>query len=236
MKTSRHPAAGFTLIELLTVIAIIGILAAIIIPVTGRVRASARQASGLAIMKNIGMAIYLHTADYKDMLPGPINQMQYVSMRWQDHQITYRLAQYIGSAGYPKGQLVPQICPPGFDKQVADITETPAYIATDNVDDGGGVNDHTQKPTRIKPFGNSTGAGEDAVPKKITRIVDPARKVALMDFDNELYRVSGKAGSVQAKHLDKPFYGSRRNALYFDGHVRSVPATASYEWGRSDFP
>lgn len=52
---------AFTLIELLTVIAIIGILAAILIPVVGRVRESARRASCVSNIRQFGMAVIMLT-------------------------------------------------------------------------------------------------------------------------------------------------------------------------------
>src|SRR5690606_25227188 len=47
---------GFTLIELLTVIAIIGILAAILIPVVGSVREGARSALCASNLRSVGQA------------------------------------------------------------------------------------------------------------------------------------------------------------------------------------
>lgn len=52
----RNPRRGFTLVELLTVIAIIGILAAIIIPVVGKVRTSSRRAQGLSNLRQLTLA------------------------------------------------------------------------------------------------------------------------------------------------------------------------------------
>ncbi|MCU0791405.1 MAG: DUF1559 domain-containing protein [Opitutaceae bacterium] len=54
---------AFTLIELLTVIAIIGILAAIIIPTVGRVRSSARDASCKSNLRQIALATNLFTTE-----------------------------------------------------------------------------------------------------------------------------------------------------------------------------
>jgi prepilin-type N-terminal cleavage/methylation domain-containing protein/prepilin-type processing-associated H-X9-DG protein len=60
---------GFTLIELLAVIAIIGILAAILIPVVGSVRESAASSRCAGNLRQLGMATGLFANDNKQALP-----------------------------------------------------------------------------------------------------------------------------------------------------------------------
>lgn len=81
---------GFTLIELLTVIAIIGILAAIVIASIGRVRESARQSACLGNLRQLALATIAHTADKQGMLPLILDEQE---QRW-----AIQLKPYIGES------------------------------------------------------------------------------------------------------------------------------------------
>ena len=66
-------SAAFTLIELLTVIAIIGILAAIVIPTVGTVREKAQRSVDGNSVREILKAAQIYAGDNQDRLPDPQN-------------------------------------------------------------------------------------------------------------------------------------------------------------------
>ncbi|MDR1281598.1 MAG: prepilin-type N-terminal cleavage/methylation domain-containing protein [Opitutaceae bacterium] len=66
---TRTNATAFTLIELLTVIAIIGILAAIIIPTVGKVRETAKSAQCTSNLRQVVHAAFLWGQDHNDQIP-----------------------------------------------------------------------------------------------------------------------------------------------------------------------
>ncbi|AHF91698.1 N-terminal cleavage protein [Opitutaceae bacterium TAV5] len=69
-RFGRKASGAFTLIELLAVIAIIGILAAIIISGLGMVRSKAAKAVCLGNLRQFGVALALYEADHKQLPNG----------------------------------------------------------------------------------------------------------------------------------------------------------------------
>src|SRR3954463_1006774 len=63
--------SAFTLIELLTVIAIIGVLAALIFPTVGKVRETAQRTVDANNLRELVKAASIYAADNSDRLPDP---------------------------------------------------------------------------------------------------------------------------------------------------------------------
>ncbi len=95
MKPTKQ-RGGFTLIELLTVIAIIGILAAIIIPVLGSVRDSARTAKCASHLRQIGQGIYNHAADNNGFGPAGLNGWEPGMPMGLNVTFHYKIWEYVG--------------------------------------------------------------------------------------------------------------------------------------------
>jgi len=69
-QAAYRPAA-FTLVELLVVIAVIGILAALLLPVLARAKASAKSVACKSNLRQLGLALSMYVHDYGKN-PGPV--------------------------------------------------------------------------------------------------------------------------------------------------------------------
>lgn len=74
---SARRGLAFTLTELLVVIGIIGLLAAILLPVLSSAKKKGRQTTCLSNLKQLGVAFALYTDHYEDTFPAPGSRFLY---------------------------------------------------------------------------------------------------------------------------------------------------------------
>jgi len=201
---------AFTLIELLSVIAVIGILVAILIPAVGNMRSSAMKVKDATNLRQMGAALNLYLTDHKMMLPVvwvslPVNPD--VVEEGEYSALTAKLAPYLGIDGQPGDTIFVEVAQsPTYPEQL-----TAATAATS-------PRLHTYRlvlapPGKRHPFGGRAGAE----PFSILTVADfynreHMRIPVIFNLDNET------AIGAMGRGIE-PAFGDQRNVLYLDGHV-----------------
>lgn len=208
-NVSRRPSVtgGFTLIELLTVIAIIGILAALLLPVVGRVREAARSSRCVTNLRQVGVAIQAYSNDNKGRLPaagffGIAPYYDRDGRNFQDSLRDYLSIPRSATWGYSDISKLPHSaifdCPSGKGP-----LNTKCYTLRDNNTDTPLVNG-----TIIKsPWGQKNVSGAITQTPRLLSEIEP-RTWAIRDYN---------PAGVEENHPN------HRNALFFDGHVAKLP-------------
>jgi prepilin-type N-terminal cleavage/methylation domain-containing protein/prepilin-type processing-associated H-X9-DG protein len=218
---------GFTLIELLTVIAIIGILAAIIIPTVGKVRASARQAQCASNVRQIAMAIISYSMDNRGFAPmgqsGPAASPAGVtqSNTWQ-----IEIMPYLGQTPAAGETAIQQ-------RKGQEVLRCPTFIAEKNPTDeqlnngyfGIGLNLALGVPET--PVGDGRNARDNRI--RLTKFSTPSRIVLVGDSDETTD--AGRRFQMLTSSFGNPDvvrdnggirHGSRANYGFADGHVKGL--------------
>lgn len=197
----RGSRAAFTLIELLSVVAIIGVLAAIMIPSVAAIRESAKTSRCVSNLRQVGVAIQAYTNDNKGSLPS--TGFYGVSSRYNRDQRNFQnqMLNYIAlnqSDTWANSATA---------NTYSAIFDCPAYKG-----DFGGKCYTMQKSvasitgTNVNPWGvvNENGVSTAKAAKLAT--ISPKAQ-ALLDYEPTTTELS---------------HGTFRNALYFDWHVGQV--------------
>lgn len=225
-KPSANNARGFTLVELLTVIAIIVVLAAILIPVVGRVRENARTTHCARNLSGIGTAFQLYAADNKGLYPALRTQNSYkgeagtnpTGKNWQEELSPYQ-SREVGDLSSLKAESDSYVFCPEF---VTRYRNDPKWNSETSTSAGYGMN----------PNLGVSGNNVYKYRFKAALIAQPARTVLVGDSGNYNLDVTS-AWSPNTARLggygsgDPVRHAGKANYLYADGHVTLLdPDTA----------
>ncbi|MBC8010666.1 MAG: prepilin-type N-terminal cleavage/methylation domain-containing protein [Burkholderiales bacterium] len=217
------PQRAFTLIELLTVIAIIGILAAIIIPTVGRVRESARNSTALSNLRQIGLTNQLYAQDNKGLsVPGKGPNPNGGWAQWQTLLSQYTEQSRLagdweinqGDTGYKKKSFFVE---PKWD------SSAPGYVDLPN-QSGFGLNMNPVLPTDTQSTMDWSWNSNSKSRVQLTRVAEPSRRIFVAAWCQ--WNMSPTTSATQSELvLASGRYSSGKiNVTYFDSHVGSLTA------------
>lgn len=259
LKPAGHKRnAGFTLIELLIVIAILGILAAILFPVFSRVRENARRSSCQSNLKQMGLVFQMYVQDYDEKFPFPnsaplgagdiytIEGFSFDSTAQRYPSWRSRIFPYIkGLEIYrcpssPRGLAANQMSPERVPE-----TGTRYFPVSYGFNAGSGGSKIGTAFDRQVVNGVNTSAGEYPSNCALTRIIVPAETILMYETSHINHANTNWNGSldtatdtecptasVPLSSIHSSYWWAGHlgtaNYLFVDGHVKAMRLEKSY--------
>jgi prepilin-type N-terminal cleavage/methylation domain-containing protein/prepilin-type processing-associated H-X9-DG protein len=221
MRNSR----AFTLIELLTVIAIIGILAAILIPTLGQVRENARKSKCSSNMRQIALACLNYEADHGH-LPGPSvygitsplahEEATGGKLGFTSHLST-RLEDYLGEGRFSVWECPSNDAAAKENRRVFKLNNRTSTLPMHFF---GRSSDNAALLGEGMPVSRIFAAGSSGYARNVNELT---RIWMISDIDGINYSaaITQVAGASLSASVLPPHNG--RNYVFFDGHVEFIP-------------
>lgn len=229
---ARRARRGFTLVELLTVVAIVGVLAGIVIPVIGKARESAHSSACASNLRQIAAAALLYAGENKGRLM-PV--MEGAPQDAAVGRVTWRIKiePYLGSRRDKQSVL---ICPSD------EITDYPMSSGVGEWPASYGFNTASQFAGSSPLVAYAAGSNS----KTMAAVNNPARLIMVSDIGRNMggggadpatwtedrsatssslgYARFPWGGSFNLEWSVWPRHGGKKkaNAAFYDGHVALV--------------
>lgn len=227
----RRPAPrAFSLIELLVVISIIAILAALLLPSVGLVRASAQNTRCMSALAQVGLAVQAYGNDWEQALPRlktPRADDPATPLHWFD-----AIAPYIdvvddkSASSYAMRHATPIWGCPLWPKDAA---------TTNQFKPGYGFVWYPLAPvsSRTSDYWDIPAPWvSDIYQSKIT---ERGRRIMIGETNDwPLGTTFGATATAYPTTWDPTRHRGRANYLFFDLHIQSIPATANAYLGTAD--
>ncbi len=210
-----RPPKGFTLIELLTVIAIIAVLAAILIPAVGKVRKNAMTTKKASAYRQLHIANTMYASDHKGYCVVVEDSRSGIKKLWRE-----LLAPYLSDEGMS-----------AQDINQAEIYSCPFYKdlnpAAKNWETGVGLNLRLRVPEQntLNSFWSDSKKNDYSAETLLSAVTFPARRLLFGDVVEQF--TIGNAG-----RLDTTRHDSTGMFIRFDGsivYLTQAEAAFAYE-------